>query len=75
MGLFSGIIDGIKDIVSYISDTGIDFLGNAIDMFKHEPQHFPDRSQKEVHPEYFDYDSMYDSMYDDYADWINEIWY
>ena len=71
MGLFSGIIDSIKDTVSYISDIGIDFLGNAIDMFKPESKHYPDIPQKISHPEYFDYDSMYD----DYADWINEVWY
>lgn len=70
MGLFSGIIDSIKDSMSYIADTTVDLLGNVTDILK-PTQHYPDRPQKETRPECFDYDMMYD----DYSDWINEIWY
>lgn len=71
MGLFSGIIDNIKDIGSYISDIGINFLGNVIDMFK------PDKvSSVSYEPSsgssYTEYDYQ-DDIYDDYRDWIFEI--
>ena len=72
MGLFSGIIDSIKNISSYIADTTVDLFGSVTDILKTEKEYIPtDTPQKDISPQFFDYDFLYD----DYTDWIDEIWY
>lgn len=71
MGLFGSIVDSFKDSLSSIADTAVNLLGNITDSFKPERPHHIDRPQKEVSPQYFEFDELYD----DYTDWINEIWY
>ena len=72
MGLFGGIIDSVKNIGSYIADTSVNLFGSVTDILKPEKEYIPtDRPQKDISPQFFDYDFLYD----DYADWIDEIWY
>lgn len=63
MGFFSGIIDSVKDSMSYIADTTVNIFGGVTDMFK------PDKEPMHV-TSYETADFWYDDMYDDYADWI-----
>ena len=72
MGLFSGIIDSIKDIGSYIADTTVDLFGSVIDMLK--PEKEMERPYRGTGEDAYDYEydaGWYDDMYDDYREWID----
>ena len=74
MGIFSNIIEGIKDTVSYITDTSTDIMGNAIDYLKHSEQQITRPVEPSGIGGIFDFeDDSY--LYDDYIDWIHEAWY
>jgi len=74
MGLFSGIIDSIKDTVSSISDTAFNLIGNVTDLFTKGEQVSSPIGGADISGGY-GYTPDDDYLYDDYIDWIHEAWY
>ena len=66
MGLFSGIIDSIKDISSYIADTTINLFGSVTDMFKPEKEPLHVISYETLESS----EVWYEDMYEDYKEWF-----
>lgn len=77
MGLFSNIVNSVKDIVSSIADTTVNFIGNVTDSFRPEKSYGTDvtpshRRQSDI---VYQDDIEYDDLYDDYIDYIDSFWY
>lgn len=76
MSLFSNIVDSIKNTVSSISDTAVNFIGNIADTFKSDkPYGIETTGSYEPSGIGIFEDFEYDSLYDDYMDWIESFWY
>lgn len=65
MGIFSNIVESIKDTVSYFTDASINIMGNISDLITHTEQQISRPTSYETA------DYWYDDMYDDYRDWID----
>lgn len=71
MGIFSSIIENIKDTVSYMTDITFDIIGNTIDYLKGAEQQI----SSPIGGGGYDYEPDDSYLYDDYIDWIQEAWY
>lgn len=67
MGIFSSIIESVRDFTSNIIDTAINILGKTSDIISTEIE----RPYRGIGEDSFDYEDMFG----DYIDWIHEAWY
>ena len=73
MGLFSGVINSVRNSVSSILDSTTSIIGNVSDFLR--PESKMDKTEIQtgipyIFPETVEYD-----IYDDFIDWIDSFWY